>query len=478
MKRVLRNGLLFGAVTIPTAIAASLLGSSDASSAYLSSTRVRTANGKFLPAERLGNADYCGHCHTQIFHEWNSSAHHFSSLNNPIYRSVVLSTAERRDPDTLKLCAGCHDPLPLAAGEPISGRITQWSSTAGITCLACHRITEVHGGNAAYTLSAPTLHPFALSDHPWQQRLHRWLLSAFPALHRTVLSKPLYRTAEYCATCHTVVSTREMNGHGDLLLQNEYQSWHKSRFAAGGGHAGNDKKSCIDCHMPQVPSSDPAARDGKIRSHRFPGGNTLLPHLNRDYEQLAANDAFLRGGAVVLQCKSIRTPSSGEAPCQGARAGHDFQISLELRNRGVGHDFPAGTNDSNQAWLEVSATDSSGRTVYHSGAIAPGGDPDEAAYALRAVYADAKGRLVDRRTATTDAVTRVATTVLSPGESTEVKYAITLDEQTRFPVRVDARLNWRKFSAAFLRSVFDGAEPPPQIPLTIIDEVSIEIGSQ
>ncbi len=477
MKRVLRNGLLFGAAALPTVVIAAWLGLPHTGNSSLASTRVRTANGKLLPAERLGNSDYCGHCHTQIFHEWNSSAHHFSSLNNPVYRSVALATAERRGPATLKLCAGCHDPLPLAAGEPISGQIERWSSTAGITCLACHRITEVHGGNAAYTLSAPTLHPFALSDHPWQQKLHRWLLSSFPSLHRAVLSRPLYRTAEYCATCHTVVATREVNGHSDLLLQNEYESWQRSRFAADGSHAGGDKKSCIDCHMPEVPANDPAARDGRIRSHRFLGGNTLLPHLNRDYEQLAANDAFLGSGAVVLRCKSIRSGLADEVPCQSARVAQAFQMTFELRNLGVGHDFPAGTNDSNQVWLEVRASDSSGRTLYHSGAVAPSGDPDVAAYALRAVYADANRQVLDRRTATTDAVTRVATTVLSPGESREVRYAITLDEQTRFPVTVTARLNWRKYSAAFLRGVFQDVEPP-QAPLTIIDEVSIEIGSQ
>lgn len=477
MKRMRRNALLFGAAAIPAAAIAALLGLTDTANSNFSSTRARTANGKALPAERLGNSDYCGHCHTQIFHEWNSSTHHFSSLNNPVYRSVVLSTAERRDPDTLKFCAGCHDPLPLAAGEPISGEIKRWSSTAGITCLACHRITEVHGGNAAYTLSAPTLHPFALSDHPWQQKLHRWLLSSFPSLHRAVLSKPLYRTAEYCATCHTVVATREMNGHGDLLLQNEYDSWRRSRFAADSSHSGGERKSCIDCHMPEVPSSDPAARDGKIRSHRFLGGNTLLPHLNRDYEQLAANDAFLRSGAVVLRCKSIRSVLSDVLPCERARVARDFQVTLELRNLGVGHDFPAGTNDSNQVWLELEATDSSGRTVYHSGAIAPGNDPDENAYALRAVYVDARGHVLDRRTATTDAVARVATTVLSPGESRQVRYAISLDDQTRFPVTLTARLNWRKYSAAFLGGVFKNAEPP-QAPLTVVDEVSIELGSR
>lgn len=470
MKRALKNALLAGAITLPAAIAAMLLGASDAASGYRGATRVRTDNGRLLPAERLGNSDYCGHCHTQIFHEWNASTHHFSSLNNPIYRSVVLSTAERSGSATLQRCAGCHDPLPLVAGEPISGRVTQWSSTAGITCLACHRITEVHGGDAAYTLSAPTLHPFALSDQPWQRKLHRWLLATFPAMHRAVLSKPFYATAEYCATCHTLTATQATKGQGDLLLQNEYKSWHKSRFAV----AGDDAKSCVDCHMPQVPSQDPAARDGRIRSHRFMGGNTLLPHLNRDHEQLAATDAFLKQGAVVLRCLSIRT-SSGEAPCQGARAEREFELTIELSNVGVGHDFPGGTNDSNQAWVEVKATDSSGRTLYHAGAIGPSGDPDESAYALKSVYADASGRLLDRRTSTTDAATRVSTTVLSPSERRQLRYAIALDAETRFPVTVKARLNWRKFSTAFLRSVFPGAEP--QAPLTIVDEVSIEVGS-
>ena len=61
---------------------------------YLSPTRPR--DGRLIPASRLGGSDYCGHCHTDIFHQWNASAHHFSSLNNPYYRKVVLSTVERR----------------------------------------------------------------------------------------------------------------------------------------------------------------------------------------------------------------------------------------------------------------------------------------------------------------------------------------------------------------------------------------------
>ena len=33
-------------------------------------------------------------------------------------------------------------------------------------------------------------------------------------------------------------------------------------------------QKCADCHMPLVDSNDPAAKDGMVRSHRFPGANT------------------------------------------------------------------------------------------------------------------------------------------------------------------------------------------------------------
>jgi len=46
--------------------------------------------------------------------------------------------------------------------------------------------------------------------------------------------------------------------------------------------------------MPLVPAKDPAARDGKVHSHRFPGANTALPFVNQDQQQLEITQAFLK----------------------------------------------------------------------------------------------------------------------------------------------------------------------------------------
>ena len=48
--------------------------------------------------------------------------------------------------------------------------------------------------------------------------------------------------------------------------------------------------------MPLVPAKDPAARDGKVHSHRFPGANTALPFVNRDDEQLRGHAGVPEGG--------------------------------------------------------------------------------------------------------------------------------------------------------------------------------------
>ena len=59
-------------------------------------------------------------------------------------------------------------------------------------------------------------------------------------------------------------------------------------------------QQCSGCHMPLVDSTDPAARNGKVRSHRFIGANTALPFVNHDQEQLKLTQDFLRDGQLSV----------------------------------------------------------------------------------------------------------------------------------------------------------------------------------
>jgi hypothetical protein len=444
-----------------------------------SRTGARSASGQPIAAELLGNSDYCGHCHTDIFHQWNASSHHFSSFNNPVYRRVALETAAQKGPETIDFCASCHDPLPLVANESPVQNLDGWSANAGITCLACHRITAIHGHNGNYEISAPILHPFALSERPLQRELHQLLLKWTPALHRHVLNKPFYKSPEYCATCHTVTSPAHINGANDLPMQDEYGQWHASHYAKP--TLGNEQhKSCISCHMPLVPSRDPAAKDGLIRSHRFVGGNTLLPSMNLDFDQLRATEHFLRDGTVSLECWATLTDIGADAvPCDQLQlqsaAGHELEVAIEMTNSGAGHNFPAGTSESNEAWISIQASDASGRVLLKSGDLDERGQIDPSSYFLRTLYADRNGVLVDRRNATTDAITKVSDTTIAAGACASARYRIRLSGTTALPLKLEARLNWRKHSQSFVDWVFEGKRVAAP-PITIIAELDTQVG--
>lgn len=433
---------------------------------YFGYSRLRTVDGRFIPATELGNSDYCGHCHSDIFHQWDASTHHFSSFNDPYYRRVALNVAEHRGDASLKFCAGCHDPLPLVGGEMPQKQLQSWSANAGITCLSCHRTVGIHGDrNAAYSLAAPTLHPFALTDRPLMQRLHGLLVKVTPFLHRAVLTKPFYSSSAFCETCHTVQIPAQINGGSDLLVQSEGSH---SSHATSGLDATHPKSgaTCQSCHMPLVRSNDPAARNGFIHSHRFTGGNTAIPTLNRDADQLGATQSFLSSNIVTVDIPSTtQLQVSKSSPV--ALSARTIDVAIRVANRAVGHSFPAGTADSNEAWIELVVRDARAVPVFSSGVPDPTGLLPAGTYKFAAQYLDRDGHPTDRRTTTTEAVALGRSTVLEAGESRTLTYRFCVPPEARFPLTATVEINWRKFSPAFTDWVFGGRRVQP-LPVTQI----------
>ncbi len=303
-------------------------------------------------AENLGNSAYCGHCHTDLFQQWNASLHSFSSHNNPVYRKVTEHLRQQNKSEHLQFCARCHEPIMLVSGESLQAEPDSWVANSGLTCLSCHRIIEVHGGNGQYVIKEPILHPFAVSNSPWLQQIHAWLVQAFPWLHRQVLTQDLYKSAEYCQSCHSVTVPAEINGQQELVLQDEYEQWTHSPFAHG-----EQTKNYPDCHMPLVPSDDPAAKKGVIRSHRFTGGNTAIPRFNSDFHQVEASSKFLQDNRIALKVLNAKVEANS------------LTLDVEISSKNIGHAFPAGTADSNQAWLAIEISDSQGQVIATQGAL-------------------------------------------------------------------------------------------------------------
>lgn len=172
---------------------------------------------------------------------------------------------------------------------------------------------------------------------------------------------------------------------------------------------------------------DLAAHGGKVRSHRFLGGNAALAHLRGDADAEAREAAFLRG-AVSIAIEPV-----------GQRI-----VDVVLRNRRVGHRFPGGTNDSNEVWIEVAALDGAGRVIAISGALDDAGALDPSAHLVRAQPVDGAGQPLARRDV--QHMRGIAwDTSLAPGEPQAVRYA--LPEGAR---SVRARLVYRKFERGYL----------------------------
>ncbi len=98
-----------------------------------------------IPSKFFMESDSCKRCHQDIYNQWFSSAHHFSSFNNQWYRKSVEYMQDTIGPKPSKWCGGCHDPAVLYSGlmdTPIKQIVHRPESQAGLGCMMCHSIAN------------------------------------------------------------------------------------------------------------------------------------------------------------------------------------------------------------------------------------------------------------------------------------------------------------------------------------------------
>src|SRR5208283_5524638 len=171
----------------------------------------QVAGERKIPSKFFMESDACERCHQDIYKEWKSSAHHFSSFNNQWYRKSIEYMQEVNGVKPSKWCAGCHDPAVLYSGlmdTPIKQIVHRPESQAGLGCMMCHSIANVKStmGQADFYLEYPKLHELAATQNPVARALHDFVIRLNPEPHRRVFLKPFMKTqtAEFCSTCHKV----------------------------------------------------------------------------------------------------------------------------------------------------------------------------------------------------------------------------------------------------------------------------------
>jgi len=459
-----------------------------------------TSGGPFLPSPLRPNAELpfaarhvaesmsCGMsgCHPDIAKQWSSSAHHFSSFNNPFYKAAVERFMSEADGMAkARWCAGCHDPALLLTENFVEGLDSQSTlARAGVGCLICHAAQEPIDlrGNGGYAIDRLEPVPNATAGNELLRKLGRQWLRMRPAKHKKMLLRPLHERAEFCMSCHKVSVPPEVNDYRWKRGQNEYDAWHYSGVAGNNAqsfHFRRNPATCITCHMPEVESDDRGADEGRVASHRFAAANSALPALNGDEAQLQAVRENLQRGTMRLWLGGVSVNGGPIVAPDGLSysLGDELSFYVVVRNLNVGHRYPGGTIDSHESWLDVTVLDADGRLLLHSGALDGNGSVEPNARVYRTRMLDAEGDLLFRRDVQHWVATGYTLTV-GPGLSDVARYRIRVDSSMRLPLKVEARLRYRKFHPTFTTWVYatEGMEPV-EIPIVDVAHGSWEPGA-
>ncbi|MBI4476321.1 MAG: tetratricopeptide repeat protein, partial [Acidobacteria bacterium] len=471
--------------------------------------------GGIVSAGFLMTSENCGRCHRDIYEQWRASAHHFSSFNNQWYRKSVEYMQDVVGTRPSRWCAGCHDHAVFFNGRfdrPIREQVETPEAQAGLGCASCHAITHVKStmGQGDFVIEYPPLHDLAASENRLVRAAHDYLLRIDPQPHRETFLKPFHRnqTPEFCASCHKVHLDVPVNSYRWIRGFNEYDNWQASGVSGEGARSfyyPAAPQRCADCHMPRVASNDPAAKNGRIRSHRFPGANTALPYVNRDWEQLRITQDFLRDGQISMDIFGlVRTPepstreiaaaarepelsttfAQGEESLSASpriaapprpgtliapldrvaatvRRGESVRIETVVRTRKVGHFFPGGTVDAFDVWVELEAIDDRGRTIFHSGAVErDGAGPVEpGAHFYRSLLLDEHGNPINKRNAWM-ARSVAYVRLIPPGAADTAHYRLEIPEDCGDTMTLRAKVNYRKFAWWNTQWAFAGVRDP------------------
>ena len=445
---------------------------------YFEPSLARTASGNFVPADALMNDDYCLKCHADIHRDWSDSVHRFSSFNNPPYLASVSETREvslKRDGSVQasRWCAGCHDPVPFFSGafdDPEFDMLKHPTAKAGITCTVCHAITNVNSvrGNADYTIEEPLHYPFAFSDNSVLQWINNQLVKAKPSFHKKTFLKPFHKTAEFCSTCHKVHLPKALNHYKEFLRgQNHYDPY---LFSGVSGHGARSfyyppkaVDNCSKCHMPLVASNDFGAQffedatDLSVHDHLFPSANTGIAWLRDRDLIIKAHQEFLKD---VMRVDIFGIHANAEidgeltAPLRPQiptlEPGKTYLLDTVIRTLKLGHLFSQGTVDSNEIWLDVTVS-SGGRVIGRSGAIDPDhhNRVDPWSHFVNVFMLDKDGNRIDRRNAQ-DIFTPLYNHQIPPGAGQTVHYEMRIPDEVTEPIRVEVKLQYRKFDQQYM----------------------------
>jgi tetratricopeptide (TPR) repeat protein len=444
-----------------------------------------TDTGAFIDPKAFPTAQYCGHCHQESHAEWRQSAH--SNANRvPYYLKNVNLLAVEKGIAYTRHCEGCHDPIALVAGALTekSPRTRPYDQD-GVTCMVCHSIQKVDTrGTGSYVMAVPAV-LLDETGQPIARPVTDAEILAHLDRHSAAVMKPFYRTPEFCSSCHKAALPRMLNDYKWQRAMSPYDEWQNSSFAKQSPlpfYTKDSVSTCQTCHMQrealgQLP--DYGAKNGKLASHRWLGGNTLIPQIYHYDEQAAKVVAFLQNNVFNVDIFALETdPPAGSdsrliAPLGlvpfPLDAGQRVTVSVVIQNKGIAHSHVPEQRDMYESWVDFAVKDSSGKVIAESGAIQPNHELDPAAHSFTNRLINKQGGINDLHQVWDNRVVAYNNSIQS-GRSQLIRYAFTVPRNPG-PVTVTATVRYRRFDQHFMDFGMEQL-PGKHYPQPITDMIS------
>ncbi len=430
-----------------------------------------TASGTFVQRKHIAESAQCIECHKGIGEQWMSSTHRHAADDPTYVRNVNLLT-ESKGIVATRYCEGCHAPVALLTGQLTpggshGGKPDTVANKEGISCMSCHGVNHLTSseGVASYRFSPRDSYLFANVDLWPLKFLHQQTLKLVPQRHTKDLLSPLLKESQFCSSCHTQFMDKSMNNWGWVKMQDEFLAWSNSKFNSPKeprfSHPQN--KQCQDCHMPMIKADDIAADGaGKVRSHYFVGANVMLAKHFDNETLFEMTKEFLQQDKIQL---SIEPPEDEQAkqsalylkaelrnqhkyPVAMYRGEHK-KIKVLLTNQGVGHSFPGGTIDLNEAWIDFKVYDGQQRLVTSSGQLQTDGALGADTVVYKEIAIDRYGKEVWRHDLF-NMVGRSYVNVIPAGSTDVVEFDLTVPDWAISPLTISATLKFRKLNQKYL----------------------------
>jgi tetratricopeptide (TPR) repeat protein len=424
----------------------------------------------FLEPGAFPDAEYCGHCHQEAYHQWRQALHS-NSFRTPFYRTSVNILLRTKGIEFARHCDSCHNPIAVLAGAMNTGSpIDRSFDRDGLTCTTCHSIQSVQSklGNGGFVMGVPAVLvdeqgkriPGVVPDSEILAHLDR---------HSKAVMQDIYHTPEFCAACHKANLPPTLNDYKWIRAFTAYDEWQNSKFSNRNPLTfyTTDFTTCQNCHMKRAPNilPEPGAKNGTFVSHRWLAGNTAVPFYYGFNEQLDKTIEFLKSGNYLnVDIFGLRVGENGAliAPLGTTPFtvhGNDIvEAFVVIQNKNIGHSLIPEVRDLYEAWAQFTVTDANGAEIFNSGFLKPDGMLEPGAHSFTNRPVDVIGDFVDNHRVFAIHSVAYDNTVQS-GRSALVRYQFRLPADAKGPLTLRARVNYRHLRQSYLNNIFGPDHP-------------------